>query len=88
MQPITALVKAALFIYIIGDSPNISSKTLTCVARSSYNINKRYYKSVSFLFNRYQRLAYQGWGRDVFTDIFIVYISFFVNISVYTIYSV
>jgi len=34
MQPVTALVKAASSTYIVGDSLNISSKTLTHAARS------------------------------------------------------
>jgi hypothetical protein len=51
MRPVTALIKASSSTYIVGDSLNISSKTLTRVARSLYNINKRYYRSASFLFN-------------------------------------
>ena len=86
MRPVTALVKAALSTYIVGNSLNISSKTLIYAARSLYNKNKRYYGS--FLFNRHQRLAGWGWGGDVSTDTFIVYISFFVNVSVHAIYSV
>ena len=82
------LVKAALSIYIVGDSLNIFFKILTCAVRSSYNINERYYRSAFFLFDGYWRLARWGWGGDVFTDAFIVYISFFVNVSVHAVYSV
>ena len=58
MWLVTALIKAALSTYIMGDSLNIFFKILTCITRSLYNINKRYYKLVSFLFNGYQYLVY------------------------------
>ena len=89
MQPVTALVKATSSTYIVGDSLNISSRTLTRALRSSYNINKRYNcGSASFLFDGHRRLAGRGWGGDVPTDTFIVYISFFVNVSVHAACSV